>query len=661
MSTATVAEIEKAIASLNLTVPAPHYEPANIQAKPLDLFRSYLAGILQELVGCEPALAYSSIQWPNNIWNGDLAVILPRLSPDADASELAANLMRQFPREHPLFPLPFLEGVHFRIFFNCGALGQILIPYIIDQKEKYGSDLSLGKVDPVSADSASKKLVVELSSPNITSEFQGKHLRSTILGAFISKLHEDMGWEVARINYLGDWGKPIALLKVGWERFGSEEAYQADPVGHLLDIFQQINDLFLPEQAESKRLRDEATKNGQDAAEAQLEIESKGIFAERNAACSKLEDGDEETVAFWKKVRDANIENYTEFYSRLGITFDEYSGESQVSPETMAEIEQMLKDKGISEESGGAWIVHMQKLGAKTGTAIIRDRSGSSTYLLRDLAAVIERSRKYQFDKMIYVVANDNNAHFSQFFKIIKALDMDGLAAKLQHVRLSEVSKMAEKLGKGYKPQAILDKCEESMLESLKSDESKAEPFGDPEAAAKSMGISALLVQEFSTRSTTNHSFDVGAMTSFKTGSGPELQYWYAKLCSKLNGVTGLPDLSADDYESLATDEHADLLRTLIQYPEITHATYDSLEPTAIVNFLTNIVGQLKEIFEGGGGSEDGDEGAEPAAGPEEDSVIPARQALYEATRIVLENGMKLLGFSPVRAEPVRADTPVAE
>lgn len=95
MSTATVAEIEKAVGSLNLTVPAPHFESANIQAKPLDLFRSYLAGILQELVGCESTLAYSSIQWPNNIWNGDLAVILPRLSPGADASELAANLMRQ--------------------------------------------------------------------------------------------------------------------------------------------------------------------------------------------------------------------------------------------------------------------------------------------------------------------------------------------------------------------------------------------------------------------------------------------------------------------------------------------------------------------------------------------------------------------------------------
>ena len=70
-------------------------------------------------------------------------------------------------------------------------------------------------------------------------------------------------------------------------------------------------------------------------------------------------------------MRDVNIDNYTKFYERLGVRFDEYSGESQISPDTMVEVEQMLKEKGISEESGGSQIIHMQNLGAKSGTAII--------------------------------------------------------------------------------------------------------------------------------------------------------------------------------------------------------------------------------------------------------------------------------------------------
>ena len=95
--------------------------------------------------------------------------------------------------------------------------------------------------------------MVELSSPNITSEFQGKHLRSTIVGAFVGRLHELMGWDVTRVNYLGDWGKPIALLYVGWSKYGSEQAYEADPVGHLLEVYHKIEDDFKPEQAASKQ------------------------------------------------------------------------------------------------------------------------------------------------------------------------------------------------------------------------------------------------------------------------------------------------------------------------------------------------------------------------------------------------------------------------
>jgi arginyl-tRNA synthetase len=296
----------------------------------------------------------------------------------------------QFPKDHPLFLLPFLEGVHFRVFVKPDSLPLILLPYIADRKTAYGSASASS-----AEDAAQKKLVVEFSSPNITSEFQGKHIRSTIIGAFIGRLHELMGWDVKRINYLGDWGKPIALLYVGWTKYGSEEAYEADPVGHLLKVYHRIEEDFKPEQAASKQARDDVAKEGEDRGEAQIEIESKGIFAERNEAFKKLEEGNEELVAFWKRVRDSNIADYTKFYQRLGIRFDEYSGESQISPNTMNEVEQMLKAKHISEESGGARIVHMQNLGAKAGTAIIRDRSGSSTYLLRDLAAVLERSRKY--------------------------------------------------------------------------------------------------------------------------------------------------------------------------------------------------------------------------------------------------------------------------
>ena len=519
---------------------------------------------------------------------------------------------------------------------------RLLLPYTSALKSGYGSTIG----------NEPKKLVVELSSPNITSEFQGKHLRSTIIGAFVGRLHELMGWDVTRINYLGDWGKPIALLYVGWSKYGSEEAYEADPVGHLLEVYHKIEEDFKPEQAASKQARDEVAKEGEDRGEAQVEIESKGIFAERNEAFKKLEEGDEELVAFWKRVRDVNIDNYTKFYERLGVRFDDYSGESQIKPDTMVEVEQMLKDKGISEESGGSQIIHMQNLGAKAGTAIIRDRSGSSTYLLRDLAAVLERSRRYSFDKMIYVVASDNSVHFNQLIKVLEALDMKELAGKLHHVKFNETSKMAATLGKGYKPQGILDACEEAMTAFSEADAEKLETIGGLGNTKEGLATSALLVQELSTRLTTTHAFDTSTMASFKLGSGPDLQYWLAKLRLLLKGADTGAELSDEDFVTLAEEGPTNLLRVLAQYPEVVNATYHSLEPAGVVTYLASVIEQLTECL-----AEDEDDDAE---GDKDAKVTPGFAALYQATAVVLENGMKLLGLSPIaQSLPERADTPV--
>ncbi|KAI4949826.1 hypothetical protein J4E86_007781 [Alternaria arbusti] len=632
--------LEDVLSALNLNVPMPGVNNAEVLANPLDVYRTYLAEVLADAVGCDINVAYKSIQWPNNIFNGDLAVILPKLQPGAKAEEVAVVLMKKFPIDHPLFVLPFLEGVHFRVFVKPESLTRLLLPYISSRKDAYGSIPSPGD--------ARKKLVVELSSPNITSEFQGKHLRSTIIGACIGRLYEAMAWDVTRINYLGDWGKPIALLYVGWSKYGSEEAYAADPVGHLLEVYHKIEEDFKPEQAASKAARDEVAKEGEDKGEAQAEIESKGIFAERNEAFKKLEEGDEKLVAFWKRVRDANIDNYTRFYERLGVRFDEYSGESQIKPETMVEVEQMLKEKGISEESGGSQIIHMQNIGAKAGTAIIRDRSGSSTYLLRDLAAVLERSRKYSFDKMVYVVASDNSVHFTQLIKVLEAMDMKELADKLQHVKFSEVSKMAATLGRGYKPQGILDACEEAMTALSEADAEKLEVVGGLDDVREGLATSSLLVQELSTRLTATHAFDTGAMASFKPGSGPDLQYWLTKLRQLLKGADAAAELSDEDYEVLAEEDPANLLRILAQYPEVVNATYHSLEPAGVVTYLASVTEQLAECL------------PEDAEGDQDAKVTPGFAALYEATAVVLENGMKLLGLAPIaQSLPERADTPV--
>lgn len=116
--------------------------------------------------------------------------------------------------------------------------------------------------------------------------------------------------------------------------------------------------------------------------------------------------------------------NFTQFYSRLGISFDLYSGESHVSHDTMLKIEQDLKEKEIYKEDDGVWVVDTIDSGAKPGAppVKIRNRGGSTTYTLRELATFLDQEETRMFDKMIYVVGNDHTHHFQQVFKIIRLL-----------------------------------------------------------------------------------------------------------------------------------------------------------------------------------------------------------------------------------------------
>jgi arginyl-tRNA synthetase len=452
---------------------------------------------------------------------------------------------------------------------------------------------------------------------------ESRHLRSTILGACIANLYKNMGWDVVKINYLGDWGKQMGLLGVGWEKFGSEEQFRADPIRHMLSVYRKIDELLRPEVA--------SRKMAWDYGENTLAMEVQGVFTERDTFFKRIEDGDKEALAICRRFRDASIEYYTKLYASLNVSFDEYSGESQVSLEAMDEVEEMLKSKGLSEESEGAWIVDLQKHGEKTGTVIIRDREGSTTYLLRDLAAVLDRSRKYSFDKMIYVVA-DQNLHFRHLFKILELLGMSDLARKLQHVHFNKGPQM----GHGD----ILNHCQSAMHKSLKANPDKATLLDDSEYPVAALGISALLAQELLLKRETDYDFNFTKMTSFKGITGPNLQYWYLRLCSMLKATSfDLNDFSDGDFTPIEEEMYTELLRILAHYPEITNSVYRTLEPRSVLLYLAKITDQVAMCLEI---KED----------PEESSPTPAEAALFESARQVLENGMRLLGIIPDQEHP---------
>lgn len=134
-----------------------------------------------------------------------------------------------------------------------------------------------------------------------------------------------------------------------------------------------------------------------------------------------------------------------------------------------------------------------------------------------------------------------------------------------------------------------------------------------------------------------NYEFDINRMTSFEGDTGPYLQYAHARLCSiERKAQVSHADLLTADL-SLLTEPHAvNLVRVLAQYPDVVQNTLKTNEPVTILTYLFQMTHRLSSSYD-----------VLKVVGSEPE-LKKARMTLYVCARQVLNNGMKLLGLSPV-------------
>ncbi|KAI1496456.1 arginyl-tRNA synthetase [Biscogniauxia marginata] len=632
---ATSNSVDQLSAQLDQLPPFDQYPNCYPEINPQDIYRSHITSILHKITGIDTKIIYPALQWTLSLDKGDLVLPIPALRVKGKPDQLAKEWIEKWP-ESPLVEKPVTNGAFLPFFFKPGPLAKSLIPLARKNGREFGTNKLNGLKDPTDPSKGKKRIVVEFSSPNIAKPFHAGHLRSTIIGGFLGNLYEAAGWDVVRINYLGDWGKQYGVLALGFEKYGSEEALTQNPINHLYEVYVKIS----KELADEKEEIDKLQRDGR-TAEAQA-LKDNGVDEKARRYFKLMTDGDAQALALWKRFRDLSITRYKETYARLNIRFDEYSGESQVSEDSMNQAMQKMLEMGIAEESEGALIVDFSKhVPGKPGKAlekpIVRKKDGTALYLTRDISELLHRQEKYQFDHCIYVIASQQDLHVKQFFKIVELLGYKDIAAKVQHVNFGLVLGMSTRRGTAKFLDDILRDVGEHMHEVMRRNQDKYQQVKDPDAVADILGISSVMVQDMTGKRINNYHFDMETMTSFEGDTGPYLQYAHARLCS----ITRKASLSEAEIASadlsLLTEPHAvNLIRVLAQWPDVVQNTLRTLEPTTILTYLFKMTHTLSSSY---------DHlrivGSEPG-------LMKARMALYDAARIILNNGMRLLGLTPV-------------
>ncbi|XP_013005465.1 probable arginine--tRNA ligase, mitochondrial isoform X1 [Cavia porcellus] len=488
--------------------------------------------------------------------------------------------------------------INFKI--NRELLTKAVLQQVIEDGSKYGlkSELFCGLPQ--------RKVIVEFSSPNVAKKFHVGHLRSTIIGNFIANLKEALGHQVTRINYLGDWGMQFGLLGTGFQLFGYEEKLQSNPLQHLFEVYVQVN----KEAADDKNI-------------AKLAHE----FFQR------LELGDMQALSLWQRFRDLSVQEYSQIYKRLGIYFDEYSGESFYR-EKYQEVLKLLDSKGLLQKTiQGTAVVDLSGNGDPSSVCTVMRSDGTSLYVTRDLAAAIDRMDRYNFDTMIYVTDKGQQKHFQQLFQMLKIMGYDW-AERCQHVPFGVVQGMKTRRGDVTFLEDVLNEIRLKMLQNMASIKTTKE-LPNPQETAERVGLAALIIQDFRGLLLSDYHFSWDRVFQSRGDTGVFLQYTHARLHS-LEETFGCGYLNDFNTACLQEPQSVSVLQHLLRFDEVLYRSSQDLQPRHIVSYLLTL-SHLAAMAH---------KTLQIKDSPPE--VAAARLHLFKAVRYVLANGMRLLGITPV-------------
>lgn len=465
-----------------------------------------------------------------------------------------------------------------------------------------------GQPEPGSAGT----VVIDYSSPNIAKRFHIGHLRSTVIGAAIKRIHAQLGYRVVGINHLGDWGTQFGHLLAAWQRWGDEaELAGGDPIGYLQSLYVRHNALVKEDPAAAD--------------------DARGWF-------KRLEDGDKAAAALWQRFRQVSLSEFERVYDLLGVSFEEVAGES-VYQDHMAHALALCEEKSISTLSEGALVVDFEANGVDGLQPMLLKRSdGATLYATRDLAAAIHRLVTYDPVKLLYVVGTPQSLHFKQLFAALSLLGFAG--ERCAHVEFGHVKGMSTREGTAILLDEVLGRAIGLADERVQAGDVKV-PEEQLASTARAIGLGAVIFADLHNRRGKDISFDWDRLMRFEGETGPYLQYTHARLCSILDQVAALEDpseeVSLDGQAALLIEpETLGVLKQLGRAQEALTRAARELEPSILAGYLLDLASAFSHFYH-----THHVKNAEPA-------TRTARVALVRAVRLAIGQGLNMLGIEPI-------------
>jgi arginyl-tRNA synthetase len=386
-----------------------------------------------------------------------------------------------------------------------------------EQARRIQGDARLG-VPPASP---VQKIIVDFGGPNVAKPMHVGHLRSTILGDALQRLHRFAGHQVVSDVHLGDWGTQMGML--------IEEVRLKDPkLPYFDEAFQGDYPAVSPVTLEDLEVLYPRAAARCKADEAELE--------KARLALRDLQLGRRGYRALWEHFVSVSVKALKEDFGALGVRFDLWLGESHDQPSIPAMIED-LKARGIAVLSEGATVIMMDR--EKTPPLLLVKSDGAYLYSTTDLSTLRRRVAQDKGERILYLADQRQALHFSQVFEgAVKSGYLAG--ARAEHVAFGTVN---GKDGKPFKTRAggvmkLRDLIEMATAEAAKRMEENeiAGELSVEERAevAQKVGMAAIKYSDLANPRTSDYIFDLEKFTQFEGKTGPYLLYAAVRVKSVL-------------------------------------------------------------------------------------------------------------------------------
>jgi len=494
-----------------------------------------------------------------------------------------------------------------------------------------------------------EKVMIEFSSPNTNKPLHLGHIRNILLGWSCSRILMASGYEVVRVQVINDRGIAICKSMLAWKLKGEGKTPESTGIkgDHFVgDYYVLFEKLFAEEYSQWQQSEDaekifdqredqeldrqdffKAYKNQYFNQQSTLGIQAKTMLL-------RWEEEDPETIALWEMMNGWVYQGFEETYQRLGVQFDKLYYESNTWKLGKEEIlDGLRKKKFFQKEDGSVW-VDLSHLDMDEKLLLRSD--GTSVYITQDIGTAMMRYRDYKIDRMVYVVADEQNYHFKVLFEILNLLD-EPYADGLYHLSYGMVDlpsgKMKSREGTVVDADDLID---DVIGEATKIAGEKGEiaelPASEREEICRKVGLAALKFFILKVNPQRRMTFDPVASVDMQGQTGPYIQNAYVRIQSVNRKSDDMPDQDFAEYTDLQECEKI-LLNQLFIYPEVVRKSAADYDPSFVANYCYELAKSYHRFYHD-----------VPILGADIPSAKAFRLSLNQAVAKVLKHGMDLLG-----------------